>query len=160
MPAKPKTIDDYLATVPADRRRALSALRATIHGVLPNVEECISYSMPAFRHDGRVVAGFLATATGCSYFPFSGSTLATLATELRAYSQTKSALHFEPERPLSKALVTKLLKARIAETSRSSPTSRTRRTKRAAPSARAMPKVRAARPAKGSPRAPRERLND
>ena len=79
MPAKPKTIDDYLATVPADRRRALSALRATIHGVLPNVEECISYSMPAFRHDGRVVAGFLATATGCSYFPFSGSTLATLA---------------------------------------------------------------------------------
>ncbi len=149
VPAKPKTIDDYLATVPVDRRRALAALRATIHGVLPDAEECISYSMPAFRHDGHVVAGFLATAKGCSYFPFSGTTLATLATELRAYSQTKSALHFEPERPLSKALVTKLLKARIAETTGSRPAPRAR------PARRAMPKARAASPAKGSRRAPR-----
>jgi uncharacterized protein YdhG (YjbR/CyaY superfamily) len=32
-----------------------------------------------------------------------------------AYSRTKSALHFDPERPLPAALVRKLIKARIAE---------------------------------------------
>lgn len=134
MPAKPKTIDEYLAGVPADRRRALSALRATIHAALPGVEECISYAMPAFRYEGRVVAGFLATSTGCSYFPFSGTTLGTLAGELRAYDQTKSALHFEPERPLSKSVVKKLLKARVAElTARATP-SGTRSVRRALPS--------------------------
>jgi uncharacterized protein YdhG (YjbR/CyaY superfamily) len=115
---KPKTIDEYLDGVPGDRRRALSALRATIHALLPNAEECISYSMPAFRHDGHVVAGFLATSKGCSYFPFSATTLGTLARELGAYDQTKSALHFAPEHPLPKPLVRKLLQARIAETHR------------------------------------------
>jgi hypothetical protein len=38
--------------------------------------------MPAFRVDGQVVAGFRATSTGCSYYPFSGRTLATLAAHL------------------------------------------------------------------------------
>lgn len=65
---------------------------------------------------GRPRAGFLATAKGCSYFPFSGTTLSTLSSELAAYSQTKSALHFDPKRPLPVALVRKLIKARIAET--------------------------------------------
>jgi uncharacterized protein YdhG (YjbR/CyaY superfamily) len=154
VPSKPKTIDDYLASVPAARRRALEALRALIHGIVPGIEECISYSMPAFRHDGHVVAGFLATAKGCSYFPFSGATLATLEPELRAYSRTKSALHFESERPLPKTLVAKLLKTRIAETR----VAQTQGRRPAAPARsveRAAPKVRAARPAKASPRASR-----
>jgi uncharacterized protein YdhG (YjbR/CyaY superfamily) len=116
MPQRPETIDAYLATVSPDRRAALQKLRSTIRSILPDAQECISYSMPAFRHGGRVVAGFLATSKGCSYFPFSGTTLATVAAEVKAYDQTKSALHFDPEHPLPAALVRKLLKARMAET--------------------------------------------
>ena len=71
--------------------------------------------MPAFRYAGHVVAGFLATRKGCSYFPFSGTTLATVAADVKAYAQTKSALHFDETHPLPVALVRKLLKARIAE---------------------------------------------
>jgi uncharacterized protein YdhG (YjbR/CyaY superfamily) len=113
--AKPKDTDAYLATVSADKRALLESLRKTIRSIVPDAEECISYSMPAFRVKGGVVAGFLATAKGCSYFPFSGSTLATLADDLGDYGQTKSALHFDRKRPLSKTLVRKLLKARLAE---------------------------------------------
>lgn len=113
---KPTTIDEYLAGVPRDRRAALEQLRKTIRAIVPKAEECISYSMPAFRLDGAVIAGFLATAKGCSYFPFSGSTLATVAADIEGYSRTKSALHFTPEARLPKALVRKLLQARIAET--------------------------------------------
>src|SRR5689334_18071793 len=104
MAKKPATIDEYLASVSADRRAALQKLRQTIHSVVPDAEECISYSMPAFRHAGQVVAGFLATAKGCSYFPFSGTTLSTLSSELADYDKTKSALHFDPKRPLPVAL--------------------------------------------------------
>jgi len=112
---KPKTIDEYLASLPADRRESLQKLRETILALVPRAEECISYSMPAFRVDGRVVAGFRATRKGCSYYPFSGRTLATLAADLAGYDQTKSALHFDPARPLPKTLVRKLLTARRAE---------------------------------------------
>src|SRR5262249_19573768 len=116
MSRKPQTIDAYLASLKPDRRLALQRLRRTIRSIVPDAEECISYSMPAFRYDGRVIAGFLATAKGCSYFPFSGTTLSTLSSDLAAYSRTKSALHFDPERALPVALVRKLIRARIAET--------------------------------------------
>jgi uncharacterized protein YdhG (YjbR/CyaY superfamily) len=127
MAVKPATIDAYLATVSDDWREALERLRKTIHSILPDVEECISYSMPAFRYAGRVVAGFLATSKGCSYFPFSGRTLATLAAEVKMYAQTKSALHFDPKHPLPIVLVRKLLRARIAEIDGIGTTKRARR---------------------------------
>lgn len=127
MAAKPETIDAYLAAASADRRAALETLRKTILSILPDAEECISYSMPAFRYGGHVVAGFSATSKGCSYFPFSGTTLATVAADVKTYSQTKSALHFDPKHPLPVAVVRKLLKARIAETERGGPTKPARR---------------------------------
>lgn len=115
MKGKPTTIDEYLASVKGERRAALDHLRRTIRAVVPRAEECISYRIPAFRLDGKIVAGFLATAKGCSYIPFSGSTLRTLARDLEGYEGTKGSLHFDPAKPLPKALVRKLIKARIAE---------------------------------------------
>ncbi len=112
---KARTVDEYLAGVDGARRATLEALRRTIRGVVPAAEECISYGMPAFRLDGRVIGGFAATSRGCSYYPFSGSTLRTLAEELARYDRTKSALHFGPDRPLPSTIVRKLLRARIAE---------------------------------------------
>ncbi len=109
------TIDAYLAMVKGEKRAALDQLRKTIRAIVPRAEECISYTIPAFRLNGKIVAGFAATAKGCSYFPFSGSTLRTLAKEVARYDQTKSSLHFDPARPLPVTLVRKLLKTRIAE---------------------------------------------
>lgn len=115
MDRKPTTIDEYLAGVTGARREALDALRKTIRAIVPKAEECISYRIPAFRLGRKIVAGFAATAKGCSYFPFSGSTLRTLAPALEGYGGTKSSLHFDPAKPLPAALVRKLIKARIAE---------------------------------------------
>ena len=108
-------IDNYLATITGDKRAALDELRKTIRAIVPRAEECISYGMPAFRLDGRVIAGFQATAKGCSYYPFSGTTLQTLAGDIQSYGKTKSALHFRPDEPLPMTLVRKLIQARIAE---------------------------------------------
>jgi uncharacterized protein YdhG (YjbR/CyaY superfamily) len=115
MKARPVTIGAYLRAVKGPRRAALQKLRRTIREIVPEAEECISYSMPAFRVGGRVVAGFAATAHGCSYYPFSGSTLRTLAGELGGYTRTKSALHFDPGKGLPRTLVRKLIRARLAE---------------------------------------------
>jgi len=62
-----------------------------------------------------VVAGFCATSKGCSYFPFSGSTLKSLARDLKPYDQTKSSLHFSVDKPLSSTLGRKLIKTRLKE---------------------------------------------
>ena len=115
MRSKPATIDDYLSRVTPEQRAALQKLRETIRSIIPEADECISYNLPAFRLDGRVVAGFAATASGCSYYPFSGKTLKTLARDVARYRGTKGSLHFEIGKPLPKALVRKLIKTRIAE---------------------------------------------
>jgi uncharacterized protein YdhG (YjbR/CyaY superfamily) len=108
-------IDDYLAEVSPKGRALLQSLRKTIQSIVPEAQECISYKMPAFRYQGRIIAGFRATTKGGSYYPFSGTTLKTLADDLAGYSQTKSALHFGPDKPLPASLVRKLLEARIGE---------------------------------------------
>jgi uncharacterized protein YdhG (YjbR/CyaY superfamily) len=115
MRRKPTTIDAYLAGVPVEQRAVLQKLRATIRAIVPEAQECISYSLPAFRLDARIVAGFSATASGCSYYPFSGSTLKTLARAIAKYDHTKSALHLTVDSPLPASLVRRLIAARRAE---------------------------------------------
>ena len=115
MPAKFKTIDEYLATVKPEQRAALEKLRKTINSIAPDAEECISYGMPAFRWQGVVVAGFVAAAKHCSYFPMSGSVVKALAKDLKAYDTSPGTIRFQIDKPLSIALVRKLMKARLAE---------------------------------------------
>ena len=110
-----KTIDDYLAGLSDEKRTALERVRQTIRAAAPGAEECISYSLPAFRLNGELVAGFGASASHCSFYPMSGSTIAALKDELKAYDTSKGAIRFPPDKPLPAALVRKLVKARIAE---------------------------------------------
>ena len=82
---------------------------------VPEAEEGLSYRVPAFRVEGKVVAGFAAFKDHLSYLPFSGSVLDQLVTELGEYTMTKSALHFPIDQPLPSALVQKLVTLRLAQ---------------------------------------------
>ncbi|MFC0438260.1 iron chaperone [Kutzneria buriramensis] len=108
-------IDAYLAELAEPQRRTLQRLRSDIRGLLPDAQECISYGMPAFKVDGRVVAGFAAFTKHLSYLPHSGSVLAELGDDLADYEHTKSSLHFSHDQPLLKALVRKLIRARLRQ---------------------------------------------
>jgi uncharacterized protein YdhG (YjbR/CyaY superfamily) len=112
-------VDEYLRGIEEPKRSTLEALRRTILEIVPDAEQVISYKVPAFRVEGRIVAGFAAFKDHLSYLPFSGSVLPELASELEGYTMTKSALHFPVDRPLPKALVRKLIAARRSRAARS-----------------------------------------
>ena len=112
-------VDEYLRGIEEPKRSTLEALRRTILEIVPDAEQVISYKVPAFRVDGRIVAGFAAFKDHLSYLPFSGSVLPELARELEGYTMTKSALHFSVDRPLPKTLVRKLIAARRSKAGRS-----------------------------------------
>ena len=86
-------IDDYLSTVPEPKRATLEALRRSILAVIPEAEQCISYAMPAFRVNGKVLAGFAAFKNHLAYLPHSGQVLREIP-ELAGYEQTTGSLHF------------------------------------------------------------------
>jgi uncharacterized protein YdhG (YjbR/CyaY superfamily) len=108
-------VDEYLGGVEEPKRSTLEKLRRTILEVLPEAEQVISYRVPAFRFEGRIVAGFAAFRDHLSYLPFSGSVLPRLAEELEGYTMTKSALHFPVDEPLAKELVEKLIAVRLED---------------------------------------------
>jgi uncharacterized protein YdhG (YjbR/CyaY superfamily) len=108
-------IDEYLRSVDEPKRSTLQALRRTILEIVPDAEQVISYRVPAFRVNGKTVAGFAAFKNHLSYLPFSGSVLGPLADELAGYTTTKSSLHFPIDRPLPKAVVKRLIAMRLGE---------------------------------------------
>ena len=110
-------IDDYLAATKSPQRETLEQLRSIILSIVPDAQEVISYNLPAFKVGNGIVAGFAATKSGCSYYPFSGRTLETLADDVEGYKQTKGALQFAADKSLPKTLVRKLIKARLREIS-------------------------------------------
>ena len=115
MAKKPRTIDDYLAAQDAHSRAALQKVRRAIRAAAPKAQECFSYGMPAFRLNGKLIAGFRAAANHCSYHPMSGDTVATLRAELAKYDTSPGTIRFLAQAPLPATLVRKLVKARLAE---------------------------------------------
>ncbi len=108
-----REIDIYIAQQSEPNKSNLKIMRQLILEIEPNLKQGISYGIPAFKLDKDVVCGIAARKTGCSFYPFSGSVLAALKTDLVKYKQTKSALHFDT--PLPKTLVRKLMTQRMVQ---------------------------------------------
>ena len=107
-------MDAYLEGLEDPKRSTLEALRRSIRAVVPDAEECISYGMPAFRVDGKVVAGFAAFKNHLAYLPHSGEVLSLLGDRLDRHTCTRSSLHFPIDEPLPDDLVRSLLGAKLA----------------------------------------------
>ena len=114
-------VDEYLAEVAEPKRATLQKLRRTIHDILPDAEEVISYGMPAFRLNGKVIAGFAAFKNHLAYLPHSGSVFAELSNDLTGYTWTDGSLHFAIDKPLPPALVKKLITARLRQVKSNQP---------------------------------------
>jgi uncharacterized protein YdhG (YjbR/CyaY superfamily) len=106
--------DAYLARLSPEKRATLEKIRKAIRAAAPKAKEGMSYGMPAFIQ-GKPIAGYAASANHCSYFPMSGSVIATLKHDLGGYETSKGAIRFPIGKPLPATLVRKLVKARLAE---------------------------------------------
>src|SRR5574340_142037 len=104
------TVDDYLAALPADQRAALERLRKIIRAAAPGAEECISYQLPAFRHQGRMLVWYGATANHCAFYP--GGIVQDFERQLAGYDTSKGTIRFQPDKPLPVALIRAMVKAR------------------------------------------------
>jgi uncharacterized protein YdhG (YjbR/CyaY superfamily) len=113
--ARPNSVDEYLAALPADQRAALDKLRKTIKAAVPGGTETIAYQMPAIRFDGLLVVSYAAFKDHCSLFPMSYRAFQENAEAIKPYLAEKSTLHFTPDKPIPAALVRKIVKTRLEE---------------------------------------------
>src|SRR6267378_4449601 len=117
--APAESVDGYLAALPEEVRAALEELRKIIKTATPGTTEVISYRIPVCKYQGRPLVGFGAAKKHCSFFTMSSSMIPKLARmrarELKGYEVSGATIHFTPDKPLPAALVTKLVRERIAE---------------------------------------------
>ncbi len=112
---KKSAVHVIYSKAPLPHRKTMLAMRKTILSIIPEAEEVVSYGMPAFKVNGNVVAGILHAKNHVGYYPFSGSIVKLFSQELKNYSTTKSAIHVPVDKPLSKTLLKKLIRARISQ---------------------------------------------
>ena len=110
-----ESVDAYLADLPEDVRRTLEPVRKAIAAAAPKAVETISYGMPAFASDGRVLVYFAAFKKHCSLFPASDQVMEMFADELAGYDIQKGTIRFPIGKPPPAALVKRIVKARVAE---------------------------------------------
>jgi len=110
----PQSVDDYLAGVPPPFRGLLRAVRKTARAAAPQAEEVISYGMPALRQNGIVVY-YAAFRDHCSLFVASPKARRAFAEELRPFAGGKGTVRFTVEHPLPASLLSRIVKARVAE---------------------------------------------
>jgi uncharacterized protein YdhG (YjbR/CyaY superfamily) len=115
-PSGSSEIDSFLADLPPEMREPLEALRRTIAAAAPDAVEGIGYGVPAFKYRGRPLVSFGAGKNHCSFYVQSPAVIDAHRDELAGYDTAKGTIRFAPDEPLPAGLVTKLVKARIAET--------------------------------------------
>lgn len=118
MTGKPQTHNEYLAALSEDKRAALEDLRQAILAAAPGAQECISYQLPAFRLDGRMLVAYGATTKHCAFYLMSSSTVEAFEDDLEGYPTSKGTIRFQADQPLPASLVRKLVLARIEENAR------------------------------------------
>jgi uncharacterized protein YdhG (YjbR/CyaY superfamily) len=112
---KPDTIAEYLDTLTADQRIALDALMTAIRAAVPDAEEVISYDMPAFKVDGRLLVSCAAFKAHCSLFPASALVCERLGDEVAPYVVGRGTFRFRAGLPIPSDLVTRIVQIRLEE---------------------------------------------
>jgi uncharacterized protein YdhG (YjbR/CyaY superfamily) len=108
------TVDEYLEGLPAKERTVLEKLRAAIRSAAPEAEEKISYRIPMYTHHGHLV-GFAAFRNHCSLFVTNSEVPRRFAKELEPFRFKHTTIQFTVDKPLSAALVKRIVKTRVAE---------------------------------------------
>jgi uncharacterized protein YdhG (YjbR/CyaY superfamily) len=106
-------VDEYIDRFPKTTQKLLKQLRATIKKAAPGAEEIISYQMPAYKHNGRLLY-FAGYNHHVGFYPMA-SGIARFKKEIAGYKNAKGSVQFPLDQPLPVDLVTKMVSFRVKE---------------------------------------------
>ncbi len=118
MATKFKTVDEYIASFPADVQKVLETIRQTIKSEITNGGEVISYNIPAVTNGKDPVIYFSAWKKHSSLYPFTEA-MAKEFPETSEYNTSgKGTIQFSYDQPLPIELIKKIVRFRLQEISK------------------------------------------
>jgi len=110
---KPENFDEYIAAFPVETQKRMKQIRATVKKAAPQAEEVISYGMPSFRLNGRLLY-FAAFKNHIGFYPMATGVEA-FRSLLSDYKWAKGSIQFPLSKPVPTDLITNIVKFRVME---------------------------------------------
>jgi uncharacterized protein YdhG (YjbR/CyaY superfamily) len=107
-----RTVDEYIASFPADVQERLQGVRRAMRAAAPGTEEAISYGIPTFMLDGRYLIYFAGWKRHISVYPIPAVN-AQLDKEIERYKAGKGTLRFPLNEPIPYELIGRLAAAAL-----------------------------------------------
>lgn len=101
------TVEEYIASFPADVQEILREVRRTLRSALPDAEEKIRYGMPAFMLGGRYAVHFAAWKKHVGLYPIPRADDA-LERELEPHRSGKDSVNFPYSKPIPYDLIQRM----------------------------------------------------
>jgi uncharacterized protein YdhG (YjbR/CyaY superfamily) len=108
-------VDDYLATLPDDRRAAMEQIRAACREAAPDAVEVITYKMPGFKTHGQFLVSYDAYKSHYSLFPASDEVVKGLGAEIEPHLAGSGTIRFKASAPIPVDLVRRIVEIRVRE---------------------------------------------
>lgn len=110
---KPKTVDEYITRAPQPIRDRLVQIRKSVKELAPEAQEKISYRIPYYALNGRLV--YFAYFRNHINLTIMASGIEHFAKDLKEYHFGKGSIQFPHDKPLPMPLIRKVIKYRAAE---------------------------------------------
>ena len=110
---KPDNVDDYIAAQPATVAARLQRIRELIKNEAPDATEKLSYGMPYYSLNGRLIY-FMAHQQHIGVYPMK-SAVRKFDKELAPYKTHVATIQLPHDKPLPLPLIKKIVKFRVRE---------------------------------------------
>jgi uncharacterized protein YdhG (YjbR/CyaY superfamily) len=110
-----RSVDEYITAQPVPARSVLERVRATIRKALPGAIEGISYQIPVYKLDGRMVLYFAGFQRHYSIYPATERVVGALGNELAGSLHSKATIRLSYVDAIPTRLITRIAKLRAAE---------------------------------------------
>ncbi|MCX6499119.1 MAG: DUF1801 domain-containing protein [Arthrobacter sp.] len=109
-----ESVEEYIASFPADVREILQEIRRRCHTAVPGSGETMSYGIPTITIDGKYVVYFAGWAHHVSVYPVPDGG-ESLSADLVPYRAAKGTLKFPLGKPVPYELIGKVAAALAGE---------------------------------------------
>jgi uncharacterized protein YdhG (YjbR/CyaY superfamily) len=109
-----RSVEEYLASIPQDKRTFLEEIRIAIKQIAPQAEEIISYNMPAFSYYG-ILLYYAAHRDHIGFYPGNAKLIPLLSEELKGFKTSKGTIRIPYREPFPIELIKKIAEKRAGE---------------------------------------------
>ncbi len=111
---KLKTVNEYISSLPKSSKSKIIDIRRRIKKEAPKAEELLSYQMPAFKLNKRILVYYAAWKEHVALYAYPSS-VTKFKKELSKYKTSKSTVQFRLDKPLPLNLIKKMIRFRVKE---------------------------------------------